>query len=189
VRATVRTVAAIVGGYRHRQPKSLTVIVARALLRRAVQGRRVAPQDLRDWSWELTVPVALLAIAGWRRRWVTEDAFINFRIVAVTRHGRQPFAFNSGERVEAGTSPLWLATLVALDAALGRFVPLERLAAGGWRPAPGLACPCSVWPRPPQPRHGWSAATGPVGRGPRGRWCCRSCRPSGTSRRRGWRPG
>lgn len=81
-------------------------------------------------SWELAVPVAVLAVTAWRRRWVTEDAFINFRIVAVTRHGRQPFAFNAGERVEAATSPLWLATLVVLDASLGRFVALERLALG-----------------------------------------------------------
>ena len=76
------------------------------------------------------MPVVVLAVAGWRRRWVTEDAFINFRVVAVTRHGRQPFAFNPGERVEAATSPLWLATLVVLDATLGRFVALERLALG-----------------------------------------------------------
>ena len=72
----------------------------------------------------------MLAVAAWRRRWVTEDAFINFRVVAVTRHGRQPFAFNPGERVEAATSPLWLATLVVLDRALGRFVALEWLALG-----------------------------------------------------------
>jgi arabinofuranosyltransferase len=72
----------------------------------------------------------VLATAAWRRRWVTEDAFINFRVVAVTRHGRQPFAFNRGERVEATTSPLWLAALVGLDASLGRFVTLERLALG-----------------------------------------------------------
>ena len=72
----------------------------------------------------------MLAVAAWRRRWITEDAFINFRVVDITRHGRQPFAFNSGERVEAATSPLWVATLVALDATLGRFVPLEKLALG-----------------------------------------------------------
>ena len=84
----------------------------------------------RRRPWELAVPVAVLAVAAWRRRWVTEDAFINFRVVAVTRHGRQPLAFNRGERVEAATSPLWLATLVVLDATLGRFVALEWLALG-----------------------------------------------------------
>jgi arabinofuranosyltransferase len=129
VRATVRTVAAIVRGYRNERPRPLTVVVLRALVGLAVTGRRV-PRGRRGRAWELAVPVVVLAIAGWRRRWVTEDAFINFRIVAVTRHGRQPLAFNSGERVEAGTSPLWLAKLVVLDAALGRFVALERLAVG-----------------------------------------------------------
>ncbi|MGW4371600.1 hypothetical protein ACWEKT_38845 [Nocardia takedensis] len=76
------------------------------------------------------VPVVVLAVAGWRRRWVTEDAFINFRVVAITRKARNPFAFNANERVEAGTSPLWTATLVVLDATLGRRIPLERLALG-----------------------------------------------------------
>ncbi|TKK89222.1 hypothetical protein FDA94_09770 [Herbidospora galbida] len=104
-----------------------------ALVRRYCAGR---PCDLaavpggHRRSWELAVPVAVLAAAGWRRRWATEDAFINFRVVAVTRHGRQPFAFNRGERVEAATSPLWSAMLVGLDATLGRYVALEWLAVG-----------------------------------------------------------
>ena len=70
-------------------------------------------------KWRAILVATCLAVAGWRRRWVTEDAFINFRVVAVTRHGRQPFAFNPGERVEAATSPLWLATLVVLDGTSG----------------------------------------------------------------------
>jgi arabinofuranosyltransferase len=81
-------------------------------------------------GWELGVPVGVLAIAAWRRRWIAEDAFINLRVVDVTRRGGPPFAFNRGERVEASTSPLWVATLVGLDVALGRFVRLERLALG-----------------------------------------------------------
>jgi arabinofuranosyltransferase len=74
------------------------------------------------------LPVGLLAARAWSRRWVTEDAFINFRIVDVTLRGRQPFAFNVGERVEAGTSPLWIATLVVLEATLGPLIDLEWLA-------------------------------------------------------------
>ncbi|WP_066376466.1 hypothetical protein [Herbidospora mongoliensis] len=96
----------------------------------AISKRVPIPPSGDRRSWELAVPAAVLAVAGWRRRWATEDAFINFRVVAVTRHGRQPFAFNRGERVETATSPLWSAMLVGLDAALGRHIPLERLAVG-----------------------------------------------------------
>ena len=136
----------------------------------------------RRRSWELAVPVAVLAVAAWRRRWVTKDAFINFRVVAVTRHRRQPFAFNPGERVEAGTSPLWLATLVVLDAALGRFVALEWLAlgAGIGLSLLGLAAATAASAR-------LVRLLGPARPWPAGRWCCRPCRPSGTSPPRGWR--
>jgi arabinofuranosyltransferase len=81
-------------------------------------------------TWELAAPAALLAAAAWRRRWVTEDAFINFRVVAVTRRTRQPLVFNGGERVEAGTSPLWTAALLGMDVVAGRRVALEKLAVG-----------------------------------------------------------
>jgi arabinofuranosyltransferase len=83
----------------------------------------------RSWqrAW-LAVPATTLAIAAWRRRWVAEDAFINFRIVDVSRNAHRPLCFNTGERVEAGTSPLWLGVLTGLDATLGRRFRLERLA-------------------------------------------------------------
>ena len=132
MKSTVRTLAAMVCRYRGGRPRGLAAISVRMSARRAATdpGVLTIRPGGRRRSWELAVPVAVLAVAAWRRRWVTEDAFINFRVVAVTRHGRQPFAFNPGERVEAATSPLWLATLVVLDAALGRFVALEWLALG-----------------------------------------------------------
>lgn len=122
----------IVRGDRRVRSRREAAAVARALHHWAKTGPPAAPISAggRRRSWPLAVPVAALAAAALRRRWVAEDAFINFRVVAVTRRGRQPFAFNPGERVEAGTSPLWVAALVGLDAALGRFVALERLSLG-----------------------------------------------------------
>lgn len=51
-------------------------------------------------------PVAVLAVLGWRRRWVSEDGFINFRVVQHILEGHGP-VFNPGERVEITTSVLW----------------------------------------------------------------------------------
>ena len=62
---------------------------------------------------------ASFAWAVWSRRWMSDDGFINLRIVDNLLSGHGP-VFNIGERVEAGTSPLWLAVL-----ALGRV-------AAGW---------------------------------------------------------
>lgn len=63
----------------------------------------------------ILVPVALLAIAGWTHRWVADDAFINFRVLEQVLAGNGP-VFNAGERVEVGTSPLWLLLLLVVDA-------------------------------------------------------------------------
>jgi arabinofuranosyltransferase len=73
---------------------------------------------------------ALLGIVGatcfvalaYTQRWLHDDGFINLRIVRNIVAGYGP-VFNPSERVEAGTSPLWLA-LLALQHALG--APLER---------------------------------------------------------------
>ena len=67
------------------------------------------------------LPVVFLVSMGYARRWVTEDAFINLRVVqhVLAGHG---LVFNVGERVEAFTSPLWLALLTAWGALRG---PLE----------------------------------------------------------------
>jgi arabinofuranosyltransferase len=65
----------------------------------------------------LMVPVIVVVIMGWQHRWTSDDGFINFRYVDQIRHGNGP-VFNAGERVEAFTSPLWLAALFGLDLVL-----------------------------------------------------------------------
>jgi arabinofuranosyltransferase len=56
------------------------------------------------------LPAAMIAVGGWAHRWTNEDAFINFRILDNLFAG-DGLVFNAGERVEAGTSPLWLGLL------------------------------------------------------------------------------
>ena len=74
---------------------------------------------------------------GWVRRWVEEDAFLNFRVVEQIRAGHGP-VFNVGERVEIFTSTLWLAMLTAARTVLP-FVKIEYLSIAG-----GLCSPDSV---------------------------------------------
>ena len=62
-------------------------------------------------------PAAVLVVAGWLRRWTTDDGFINLRIVRLLLEGHGP-VFNAGERVEAYTSPLWIAVLTVGDVVL-----------------------------------------------------------------------
>lgn len=57
------------------------------------------------------VPALAFAVLAWQHRWVSDDGYINLRIVWNILHGHGP-VFNEGERVEAGTSPLWLLVLV-----------------------------------------------------------------------------
>jgi arabinofuranosyltransferase len=67
--------------------------------------------------WELAaflLPLLTLAWMGWQHRWTADDAFINYRIVGQLLAGHGP-VFNAGQRVEAGTSPAWLAVLALLD--------------------------------------------------------------------------
>lgn len=55
-------------------------------------------------------PAIVLAVLGYSRRWVTEDAFIVFRVVDNLLSGYGP-VFNVDERVEAYTNPLWMGVL------------------------------------------------------------------------------
>lgn len=57
------------------------------------------------------IPVVVFAVLAWEHRWMSDDGFINLRVVWNVLHGDGP-VFNAGERVEAGTSPLWIAILV-----------------------------------------------------------------------------
>ena len=48
----------------------------------------------------------ILGVMALGRAWVTDDAFITFRVVDMLWHGHGP-VFNPGERVQAYTHPLW----------------------------------------------------------------------------------
>ena len=80
--------------------------------RARARERRPPPSFTRvDPSLALAlVPVAVFAAIGWDLRWVNEDGFIYLRVVDHLLAGDGP-VFNAGERVEAYTSPAWLAVL------------------------------------------------------------------------------
>lgn len=92
--------------------------------------------DSRRWTgfWPALVPCALLAVLAVHRVWMDDDAFINLRVVRNVLEGNG-IVFNAGERVEATTSPLWLA-LLCLSGAL--HLKLEYVAAYG-----GIAMTCA----------------------------------------------
>ncbi len=75
----------------------------------------------------LLVPLVVLLIAAWDYRWMSDDGFINLRVISQIRAGHGP-VFNAGERVEPFTSPLWLLVLLVADLALP--LRLEYLAVG-----------------------------------------------------------
>jgi len=62
----------------------------------------------------LVVPVVVLAAGAWHSRWMSDDGFINLRVVSQIEAGHGP-VFNAGERVEATTSPLWVLALTVGD--------------------------------------------------------------------------
>jgi arabinofuranosyltransferase len=71
----------------------------------------------RWWHAALSVtaaaaPLLALAVAGGQRRWMSDDGFINLRVVQNALDGNG-LVFNPGERVEAVTSPLWILVLTA----------------------------------------------------------------------------
>ncbi len=62
----------------------------------------------------MAAPLVLIAVVGWAHRWIFDDGFIYLRVVRQVRVGHGP-VFNAGERVEAFTSPLWVAVLSVAD--------------------------------------------------------------------------
>lgn len=72
-------------------------------------------------------PAVMIGAGAWVHRWVTEDAFIYFRIVDNLFAGHGP-VFNATERVEAGTGTLWTALLALGRLLLGWLLPLEWIA-------------------------------------------------------------
>lgn len=121
----------------------------------------------------LALPVVLFLVLGWSRRFLADDAFINFRVVRQFLAGNGP-VFNVGERVETTTSTLWAATLVVGD--LVSPLSLEwtsvvlALAFGALGLAAGMAGAVRL-AGPAEPRSGPDddgADTGPAGTGPAG---------------------
>lgn len=67
------------------------------------------PAPTPTWH-RFALPIAVIAFFTakvWQQRWVSDDGWINIHIVQQILAGNGP-VFNAGERVEAGTSPLWL---------------------------------------------------------------------------------
>ena len=65
----------------------------------------------------LAIPIVILLVGAWQYRWMSDDGFINLRVVKQIEAGHGP-VFNSGERVEASTSPLWVGVLTVADVLL-----------------------------------------------------------------------
>jgi arabinofuranosyltransferase len=87
----------------------------------------------------LLAPVVFIAVMGWHRRYLDDDAFFNFRVIDQIWAGHGP-VFNAGQRVEMTTSTLWLFLLVVGHAVLP-FVKLEYLSLAG-----GLVLTClGIW--------------------------------------------
>ncbi len=74
------------------------------------------------------LPAVVLAVMGYHRRWVSEDAFITLRVARNLLAGLGP-VYNPGERVEAYTHPLWLGILW-LWGALGGSLEIGAVALG-----------------------------------------------------------
>ena len=72
------------------------------------------PDRLRVAVW--LVPALLVAYAGFRRRWMSDDAYIYVRTVRQVLAGNGP-VFNAGERVESSTGTLWQWLLAGAGAA------------------------------------------------------------------------
>jgi arabinofuranosyltransferase len=108
---------ALVGTWvgRRRFIESVALISARSsgvVRRHAVAGVKVAV------VW---LPPLVAAFMMFQRRWISEDAFIDLRVVRNLLNGHGPI-YNIGERVEAFTNPLWVGVLTGYGA-LG--LPLE----------------------------------------------------------------
>jgi len=95
-------------------------VTARASLRASTNNASAS------WAWApvgalalAAMPVSVLLVMGYRRRWIGDDAYIDLRIVRNLLDGYGP-VYNVGERVEAYTNPLWVALLAVWSALLGR---------------------------------------------------------------------
>ena len=62
-------------------------------------------------------PIIMVALLGWHQRWISDDGWINIRVVEQFLAGNGP-VYNAGERVEVTTSTLWFWFLLAGAVAL-----------------------------------------------------------------------
>lgn len=62
----------------------------------------------------VAVPVLIYLVLGYARRWVSDDGLIVTRVVRQLLAGHGP-VFNTGERAEASTSPLWMYVVAAVS--------------------------------------------------------------------------
>ena len=84
----------------------------------------------RVGEWAITaVPVIALVVMGWQRRWMSDDGFIHLRVVEQVTAGNG-LVLNVGERVEASTSPLWVAILTVADLFGGFALPWKAVMLG-----------------------------------------------------------
>jgi arabinofuranosyltransferase len=90
-----------------------------------VATARQRAQGAVRWSF-VAAPIVALVLLAWSRRWMSDDGFINLRVVEQLLAGNGP-VFNAGERVEIATSPLWVALLAMADA-VTPWVPLAWIA-------------------------------------------------------------
>ncbi|UDY35580.1 hypothetical protein [Dermatobacter hominis] len=105
-----------------------------AVVAPAVERPEVDPDERRRLLVVWGVLGVAFLVALWSRRWMSDDGFINLRIVENVLDGHGP-VFNVGERVEAGTSQLWLLALLVPRALLGWAIEAEWIAV-----LVGLAC-------------------------------------------------
>ncbi|MBL9078144.1 MAG: hypothetical protein JNL08_11610 [Planctomycetes bacterium] len=77
-----------------------------------------APATTRRWRWAAVALTVLLTAAVTRSAWLCDDAFITFRSVENLMQGHGP-VWNTGERVQTYTHPLWFWLLAVARAATG----------------------------------------------------------------------
>lgn len=100
----------------------------------SIQGTPPGPRPVRGWAvLGFGLLVGLFSLAFLRTAWVTEDAFISFRVIENLLHGHG-LTWNPGARVQVFTHPLWL----------GLLTPLVALTNSPFHAAIALGYACSV---------------------------------------------
>ena len=99
---------------------------------------RTLNPSARVVQWGVVLlPVVMLLVLGWQRRWMSDDGFIHLRVVDQLLAGNGP-VFNPGERVEASTSPLWVGLLAGVAVVPGLALPWKAVLLGIALSAAGL---------------------------------------------------